>query len=184
MVGAGRSRIAVERPTSRLSKRITWKPRPASSAQKSSCQAIICVARPITSSSAGCEGSPKVSYAMSMSPTRQVCSAMVVDPTRRPGRHMREAAEDGLRERPLAREVAPVRGAPDRLLHPRLRERRMPLGVPVLERRLVELGMKLHAPRPLPDPEALPRAGRRAQELGGARRQREAVLVPVDPGGA
>ena len=41
---------------SRLSKRTTWKPRPASSRQKSSCQATICVPRPMISSAVGSDG--------------------------------------------------------------------------------------------------------------------------------
>src|SRR4051812_17744162 len=146
---------------------MTRKPWPASSAQKSTCQAIICVARPITSSSAGCSGSPKVSYAMSMPPTRQVCSAMGADPTPRLRDDAGEPAEDGARERLLARKVRAVGGARFRLRHPGLVEGRPPLGVPVLQRGLVELGMELHAPRAFAEPEALAAAGRRAQQLDG-----------------
>ena len=50
--------ILVERPMSRLSKRMTRKPRSASSPQKPSSQASICVARPITSSSGSPSASP------------------------------------------------------------------------------------------------------------------------------
>ncbi len=50
----------VDRPMSRLSKRITWKPRSASWAQNTSSQPSICVPSPITSSIAGFAGSPKV----------------------------------------------------------------------------------------------------------------------------
>ena len=50
--------ILVEWPMSRLSKRIARKPRSASIAQKGSSQAIIWVARPMTSSSGSPPGSP------------------------------------------------------------------------------------------------------------------------------
>ena len=46
---------------SRLSWRMTKKPRAASCSQKSSCHASICVPRPMISSIAGSEESPKVS---------------------------------------------------------------------------------------------------------------------------
>src|SRR3954467_707216 len=62
---------------------MTWKPRPARSVQKSSCQPSICVPRPMTSNTAGSAGSPKVSKQISMSPTRQKLSAMP-DESRRP----------------------------------------------------------------------------------------------------
>jgi hypothetical protein len=46
---------------SRLSKRMTQNLRPASAAQNSSSQAIICAARPMISTIGGACGSPKVS---------------------------------------------------------------------------------------------------------------------------
>ena len=46
---------------SRLSNRITQKPRSASCSQKSSSQITICEARPITSSIGVADGSPNVS---------------------------------------------------------------------------------------------------------------------------
>ena len=58
--GTGAS-IWVERPASRLSKRITRKPRPASVSQSARSQWISCMPRPITSSSGGSAGSPIVS---------------------------------------------------------------------------------------------------------------------------
>ena len=58
--GTGAS-IFVERPASRLSKRITWKPRSASPSQSSRSQWISCIPSPITSRSAGSAGSPIVS---------------------------------------------------------------------------------------------------------------------------
>jgi hypothetical protein len=57
----GRKSKCVERPMSRLSNRTTWKPRSASCSQNSSCQAIICVARPMISTIGVSSGSPKVS---------------------------------------------------------------------------------------------------------------------------
>ena len=51
----------VERPTSRLSNRMTWKPRPASSSQNGARHPSIWVARPMTSSMDGWAGSPNVS---------------------------------------------------------------------------------------------------------------------------
>jgi hypothetical protein len=60
MVGGGIVK-RVERPTSRLSKRTTWKPRAASCSQNSSGQPIICIARPITSSNGGSVSLPNVS---------------------------------------------------------------------------------------------------------------------------
>ena len=62
---------------------MTWKPRPARSVQKSSCQPSICVPRPMTSSTAGSAGSPKVSKQISISPTRQKLSAMPDESRRR-----------------------------------------------------------------------------------------------------
>ena len=59
--GGGKERC-VERPMSRLSKRVTKKPRSASCSQNSSCQAIICVPRPMISSSDGLARSPKWSW--------------------------------------------------------------------------------------------------------------------------
>ncbi len=56
-LGTGAS-IFVERPASRLSKRITWKPRSARPSQNSGSQLISCIPSPITSSSAGSAGSP------------------------------------------------------------------------------------------------------------------------------
>ena len=58
LLGTPADSILVERPMSRLSKRTTRKPRSASSEQNSGFQAIICVARPITSSSGSPSGSP------------------------------------------------------------------------------------------------------------------------------
>ena len=60
-VGTGRSSSSVDRPTSRLSNRTTKKPRAARLGTESSRQAIICVASPITSTSAGSARSPNVS---------------------------------------------------------------------------------------------------------------------------
>jgi hypothetical protein len=54
----------VDSPQSRLSKRTTWKPRPAIARQNSSSQKIICAPRPMISNSAGCLRSPNVSYSM------------------------------------------------------------------------------------------------------------------------
>ena len=59
--GAGTSPSTVERPASRLSNRITWRPAAASRSHSSSGQLIICEPRPITSSTVGSAGSPKVS---------------------------------------------------------------------------------------------------------------------------
>src|SRR5438093_13396146 len=56
----------VDRPTSRLSKRITRWPRAAGAAQKSSSQRIICAARPMMRRSGRPSGAPKISYAISM----------------------------------------------------------------------------------------------------------------------
>jgi hypothetical protein len=58
--GTGAS-ILVERPESRLSKRITCKPRSASCSHSSRSQWISCIPSPITSSSGGLDGSPIVS---------------------------------------------------------------------------------------------------------------------------
>ena len=56
LVDGGLFSTWVERPMSRLSKRTTRKPSPASRSQKSSCQAIIWVASPMTSSKGGSAG--------------------------------------------------------------------------------------------------------------------------------
>ena len=53
--------LASSGPTSRLSNRITWKPRSASCSQNSGSQSISCMPRPMTSSSGGFGGSPNVS---------------------------------------------------------------------------------------------------------------------------
>ena len=58
--GTGAS-IFVDRPASRLSKRITWKPRSARPSQSSRSQWMSCIPRPITSRRAGSAGSPIVS---------------------------------------------------------------------------------------------------------------------------
>jgi hypothetical protein len=52
---------AVERPTSRLSKRMTQKLRAASFSQNSSSHAIICEARPMIKSTGGASGDPNES---------------------------------------------------------------------------------------------------------------------------
>ena len=57
----GRPLMCVERPQSRLSKRTTWKPRPASRSQNSSGHPIICVPRPMISNSGGSDSSPMLS---------------------------------------------------------------------------------------------------------------------------
>src|SRR5437879_4359031 len=62
----------VDKPTSRLSKRINRWPRDASAAQKSSSQRIICAARPMMRKSGRPSGAPKVSYAISMPLARAV----------------------------------------------------------------------------------------------------------------
>ena len=80
-----------------------------------------------------------------------------------------------------------VGGAGGRLGDPRLAERVVPALVPVLERGLVELGVELHAPRALADPEALagpgaasaaarppPAAARSRPRSSGCRRRRPA----------
>src|SRR2546428_835014 len=76
MAGTGSGMLAQshlgDRPTSRLSKRITRWPRAASAAQKSSSQRIICAARPIMRRSGRPSGAPKVSYAISMPLARAV----------------------------------------------------------------------------------------------------------------
>ncbi len=115
---------------SRLSKRMTKKPWPASSAQKSSCQAIICVPSPITSSRAGSPGSPNVSYASSRSPTGARASGMAEHPS---DGDASEPAEDGLRQRPLPREVLAVGGPGGGLGDAGLLERVVPVHVPVAE---------------------------------------------------
>src|SRR5215213_882129 len=56
----------VLRPQSRLSKRITWKPRSARARQKPSSQAMSWAVKPMTSSRAGSEESPNVSYSISI----------------------------------------------------------------------------------------------------------------------
>ena len=66
----GRSRrhpsLATDLPTSRLSNRITKKPRSASSWHRSGCHHVIGPPRPMTSSSGSSSVSPNVSYASSM----------------------------------------------------------------------------------------------------------------------
>lgn len=80
--GTGASGKCVERPTSRLSNRITCTPREVSSAQNPSGQPSICTARPITSSTAGSRGSPKRSYATSIrdGPTPNAFSSLMGPP--------------------------------------------------------------------------------------------------------
>src|SRR5690242_7585711 len=57
---------SVERPVSRLSKRITWKPRAASPWNSESGQMVSCAPRPMTSNRAGSLLLPAVSYSISM----------------------------------------------------------------------------------------------------------------------
>jgi hypothetical protein len=59
--GRGASWRCVERPTSRLSKRTTKRPRSAMPVQNSSGHPSICVPRPMTSSSGGSPRRPNVS---------------------------------------------------------------------------------------------------------------------------
>src|SRR5699024_6095915 len=63
--GTPRSFSQVERPMSRLSKRITYRFWLARPWQKSSGQAIICAPRPMTSTRGGSFGLPNVSYSSS-----------------------------------------------------------------------------------------------------------------------
>src|SRR5688500_18132578 len=105
---------------------------------------------------------------MSTSPTRQICSAMRQTLPAGRGHDAGEPAEDRLREHPLAREVLAIGGAGGVLGHPGLLERAVPVDVPVVDGGLVELGMELHAPRALADPEALSRARGRAEQLDRA----------------
>src|ERR1051325_7562962 len=65
--GGGRFRRWVDSPTSRLANRATNRPRWARPSHSSSGHAIICVARPMTSTTGGAPASPNVSYASSMS---------------------------------------------------------------------------------------------------------------------
>src|SRR5262249_19204136 len=65
-LGALRSTILLDRPTSRLSKRITRWPRPASSAHSSSSQWIIWVPSPMMRRSGRSCGRPITSYAISI----------------------------------------------------------------------------------------------------------------------
>jgi hypothetical protein len=53
--------IFVDSPASRLSKRITWKPRSAKRSQRLRSQWISCIPRPMIRSSGGSPGSPIVS---------------------------------------------------------------------------------------------------------------------------
>src|SRR6267143_607181 len=64
--GGPASSILVERPASRLSKRMTWKPPAASSSHKPSSHPIICAPRPLTRRRGAALGSPNVSYSMSI----------------------------------------------------------------------------------------------------------------------
>ena len=61
MIGGTGASIWVDRPASRLSKRITKKPRSTSSSHNSRSQWISCIPRPITKSRGVPEGSPRVS---------------------------------------------------------------------------------------------------------------------------
>jgi hypothetical protein len=61
MFGTPAESKLVDKPMSRLSKRITRYPRAASIAQNSSCHAIICEASPMISRSGGAFESPNVS---------------------------------------------------------------------------------------------------------------------------
>src|SRR5687767_6735087 len=62
----GASSNFVESPTSRLSKRMTWKPCAAICSQNSSCHEIIWLPNPRTSSTASSVGEPKSSKKISM----------------------------------------------------------------------------------------------------------------------
>src|SRR3954451_21073574 len=90
----------------------------------------------------------------------------------------REGAEDGLREPRLTGEVAGVRGAGVRLGQPGRLEHVAPGGIPPVERGGVDLGMELDAGRGA-DPERLAEPVRAVEQLDGAGRRLEAVLVPV-----
>src|SRR5437016_3590505 len=57
---------SVDSPTSRLSKRMTWKPRLASPSNSASGQIVSCAPSPMTNSSAGSALLPVVSYSISM----------------------------------------------------------------------------------------------------------------------
>ncbi len=63
--GGPRSSSFEESPQSRLSNRVTLKPRDAMSVQNASSHSIIWYERPITSSSGVAPGSPKLSYSIS-----------------------------------------------------------------------------------------------------------------------
>ena len=77
-IEGGAPDTCVERPLSRLSKRTTCSPRAASSRQKSSGQATICVPSPMISSAVGLDSSPKVSkHRVTPRPTSQNCSDMI-----------------------------------------------------------------------------------------------------------
>ena len=92
----------------------------------------------------------------------------------------REGAEDGGRERRLSGHVPSVRRAGAALGHARGLEQLAPVRVPAVERGLVELRMKLDAPREAAEAERFrPAALRAFQELRGARRRFDPVLVPV-----
>jgi hypothetical protein len=58
----------VDRPTSRLSKRMANSPLSTRSAQKASGQRVICEPRPLISSTASFLESPNVSYSMATAP--------------------------------------------------------------------------------------------------------------------
>ncbi|MEQ1736761.1 MAG: adenylosuccinate synthetase, partial [Rhodoglobus sp.] len=64
--GVGASCMCVDCPTSRLSNRMTCRPRTTSSAQNPSGQLISCAPTPMISSTGGPAGSPRRSYAMSI----------------------------------------------------------------------------------------------------------------------
>src|SRR5262249_20303873 len=66
MLGTPQVPKSVDRPTSRLSKRMTWKPLSASARTKASGQIVSCAPRPMINSSAGSALAPRVSYSISM----------------------------------------------------------------------------------------------------------------------
>ena len=184
-VGTGRSRIAVERPTSRLSKRMTWKPWPGELGAEvlvpgdhlrrephhEQQRGLLGVAEGLVcdvdvADATGLLGHGCRPYPRAPATTRPKPPKIASDSARWPGRCSRSAARASASVTPASPSAY------------------VPLRVPVLERVLVELGVELHAPRALAGAEALARAGRGAQQLDGPAGEREAVLVPVDARGA
>jgi hypothetical protein len=78
--GTGPSVMRLDRPTSRLSKRTTWKPAEAICWQKRSSHAVIWAVRPMIRSSDGSSGDPKSSYSMSIPLARTLGMAPMLAP--------------------------------------------------------------------------------------------------------